>query len=138
MASSIKALAASLENVAARLRRLQAGTRSDETVVEMLEDLEDDEEIGEPSKEPAAQANSATVAAELARIEDFVARARLLPNDAKARSFQEAIKVILDLGRQGRGSGKAAGSGASSRKPFIPRFAPETTKSTSSNSSILT
>jgi superfamily II DNA or RNA helicase len=107
MASSIKALAASLENVAARLRRFQAGTRSDETVVEMLEDLEDDEEIGELSEEPAAPANSATVAAELARIEDFVARARSLPNDAKAHSFQEAIKVILDLGRQGRGSGKA-------------------------------
>jgi len=41
------------------------------------------------------------------RIEGFVARAQSLPNDAKARSFQEAIKVILDLGRDGRGSGKA-------------------------------
>ena len=30
-----------------------------------------------------------------------------LPHDAKARSFQDAIKVILDLGRDGRGSGKA-------------------------------
>ena len=44
---------------------------------------------------------------ELARVEGFVARARSLPNDAKARSFQEAIRVVLDLGRNGRGSGKA-------------------------------
>ena len=35
MASSISALAASLENVAARLRRLQAGQQSDDTVVTM-------------------------------------------------------------------------------------------------------
>ena len=49
----------------------------------------------------------ATLAAELVRVEGFVDRARSLPNDAKARSFQEAIKVILDLGRDGRGSGKA-------------------------------
>src|SRR5439155_4619397 len=32
---------------------------------------------------------------------------RSLPNDAKARSFQEAIRVVLELGRDGRGSGKA-------------------------------
>src|SRR6185295_9491456 len=30
-----------------------------------------------------------------------------LPHDAKARSFQDAIRVMLDLGRDGRGSGKA-------------------------------
>ena len=40
-------------------------------------------------------------------VEDFVARARALPNDAKARSFKEAIGVVLELGREGRGSGKA-------------------------------
>src|SRR5947199_1442055 len=36
MASSINALAASLENVAARLRRLQTGLRSDETAIDMF------------------------------------------------------------------------------------------------------
>src|SRR5580693_4431120 len=56
MASSIKALAASLENVAARLRHLQAGSRPDDTVVELLEDLEDEEEVAEPSEEPAGSA----------------------------------------------------------------------------------
>jgi len=107
MASSIPALAASLENVAARLRRLQTGLRSDDAVVAMLGDLEDEGEIEEPSEEPAPPIDSDTLAAELTRVENFVERAQSLPNDAKARSFQEAIKVILDLGRDGRGSGKA-------------------------------
>ena len=107
MASSIDALAASLENVAARLRRLQMGLGSNDIVNNLLRDLEDDDEVDEPSEEPAAQLDCAGLAAELVRVEDFVARARSLPHDAKARSFQEAIKVILDLGRDGRGSGKA-------------------------------
>ena len=122
MASSISALAASLENVAARLRRLQAGLSSDDAVIDLLRDLEDDDEIDEPggflseqigashgndSGEPAPPIDRATLAVELVRVEGFIARARSLPNDAKARSFQEAIKVILDLGRDGRGSGKA-------------------------------
>ena len=51
--------------------------------------------------------SSRSIANELARVEDFVARANSLPNDAKARSFREAIRVVLDLGRDGRGSGKA-------------------------------
>src|ERR1700686_2733984 len=107
MASSISALAASLENVAARLRRLQAGLRSDDTVIDVLRDLEDEDEIEESPDEAPPRIDRASLAAELGRVEDFVARARSLPNDAKARSFQEAIKVILDLGRDGRGSGKA-------------------------------
>jgi len=107
MASSIKALAASLENVAARLRHLQAGLRPDDTVITVLQDLEDEDEIDESSEESAVPIDRATLVAELVRIEGFVARAQTLPNDAKARSFQEAIKLILDLGRDGRGSGKA-------------------------------
>ena len=107
MASSIDALAASLENVAARLLRLQAGLGSDDTVINELRDLEDEDEIEESSEEPAPPIDRAALAAELVRVEDFVARARSLPNDAKARSFQEAIKVVLDRGRDGRGSGKA-------------------------------
>jgi adenine-specific DNA-methyltransferase len=107
MASSISALAASLENVAARLRRLQAGLRSDDTVLTVLEDLEEGDEIEVSSDEPAPPINREALAAEMVRVEGFVSRARSLPNDAKARSFQEAIKVILDLGRDDRGSGKA-------------------------------
>lgn len=107
MASSISALAASLENVAARLRRLQGGLRSDDTVINVLRDLEDEDDIDESSEEPGSPVDHAALATELFRVEGFVARARSLPNDAKARSFQDAIKVILDLGRDGRGSGKA-------------------------------
>src|SRR5438105_13321833 len=45
MASSIDALAASLENVAARLRRLQGRLGPGETAAEMYRDLEDQDEI---------------------------------------------------------------------------------------------
>ena len=107
MASSIEALAVSLEKVAARLRSLQAGTRPDDAVVSMLQDLEEEDEIEEEAEEPAPPVDRELLPAELARVEGFVARARSLPNDAKARSFQDAIKVILNLGRSGRGSGKA-------------------------------
>jgi adenine-specific DNA-methyltransferase len=107
MASSLSALAASLENVAARLRRLQAGVRSDDTVMNVLRDLEDEDEIAESSEDTGRPIDHAALSAELVRVEGFIDRARSLPHDAKARSFQEAIKVILDLGRDGRGSGKA-------------------------------
>ena len=109
MASSIPALAASLENVAKRLRRLQGDLRPDETAIDVFRDLEDEEEdeIDEPSEESTASIDRTSLAAELARVQDFIARARSLPHDAKARSFQEAIRVILDLGGDGHGSGKA-------------------------------
>jgi hypothetical protein len=114
MASSIPALAASLENVAARLRRLAADPGSANSAdtadmsIAMFRDLEDEEEMAEPIEEdPAPITNREGLAAELALVEDLLARAQSLPSDAKARSFQEAIRVILDLGRDGRGSGKA-------------------------------
>ena len=106
MASSIPALAASLENVAARLRgsmpAIARGSRHDD-----LRDLEDEDEVEEPPRTRRGPVDREAVAGELARVEDFVARAKSLPHDAKARSFQDAIRVILDLGRDGRGSGKA-------------------------------
>ncbi len=112
MASSIAALAASLENVAARLRRISAGQPAaqdalTQDALEVLHDLEEDEEIEESGADASIPADRAGVAAELARVEGFIARARSLPHDAKARSFQDAIRVILELGREGRGSGKA-------------------------------
>src|SRR4051812_5954658 len=107
MASSIPALAASLENVAARLRRLRGALSPGETAVDMYRDLEDEDEIEEISDEPASIVDESVFAAELARVEGFIVRARSVPDDAKARSFQEAIRVVLDLGRRGHGSGKA-------------------------------
>jgi Helicase conserved C-terminal domain/SNF2-related domain len=109
MASSIPALAASLQNVATRLRRLQGDSHPEETTIDVFGDLEDEEEgeIDEPSEESASSIDGESLAAELGRVQGFIARARSLPHDAKARSFQEAIRVILDLGGDGRGSGKA-------------------------------
>src|SRR3954469_2520138 len=52
MASSIPALAASLENVAARLRRLRGKPGLDEAAVGMYRDLEDEDEIDEAPDEP--------------------------------------------------------------------------------------
>src|ERR1700677_2974555 len=61
MASSIDALAASLENVASRLRRLQSGVASDDTVSNVLGDLEDEEEIDQSSEEPSPRIDGATL-----------------------------------------------------------------------------
>ncbi|HEY2737012.1 MAG TPA: SNF2-related protein, partial [Thermoanaerobaculia bacterium] len=114
MASSIPALAKSLENVAARLRRLAAGFSVGDSgdsldIDEDLKDLEEDEEIENESiaEDASAPKDPGALAAELARVEEFIARAKSLPSDAKARSFQDAIRVVLDLGRDGSGSGKA-------------------------------
>jgi len=101
-------LAAGLENVAARFRRRQQGVGTDDTVTSVLRDLEDDEEeIEEPSEESNPSADRAALSAELARVESFIVCARSLPHDAKAPSFQEAIKVIFDFAQNGHGSGKA-------------------------------
>src|ERR1700723_1768430 len=72
MASSIPALAASLENVAARLRRLRGTLSPGETAVDMYRDLEDEEEgeIEEPPEEAAPPIDRATLGAELVRVED--------------------------------------------------------------------
>jgi superfamily II DNA or RNA helicase len=107
MASSIAALAASLENVAGRLRRLLAGQQAKDDASEVLHDLEEDEDIEEAGEDAPVASNRGAITAELARVEGFVARAHSLPHDAKARSFQDAIRVVLDLGRNGHGSGKA-------------------------------
>ncbi len=110
MASSIEALAVSLENVAARLRRVREGGLPADAVLETLKDLDEAEEIGPDADAEADETNpldAVGVADELARVESFVMRARSLPHDAKARSFREAIKLVLELANEGRGSGKA-------------------------------
>jgi Helicase conserved C-terminal domain/SNF2-related domain len=107
MASSIEALAASLDNVAARLRRMQLGQQTDDTAFTLLRDLEDEEEVEHDPPETPQDLEPATVAEELRRVESFIARARSLPADTKARRFLEAVKVILDLGKKGQGTGKA-------------------------------
>jgi DNA repair exonuclease SbcCD nuclease subunit len=108
MASSIPALAASLENVVARLRRLAAGQAADDLAAAMLGDLEAEDEAAELTEEGQPPSlDPPGVLAELAHVEGLLARANDLPSDAKARSFQEAIRLILALGRDGQGSGRA-------------------------------
>lgn len=108
MASSIPALAASLAGVAGRLRKLigqdsHAGDDAD------LRDLEEDDAFPDDLEVESAQvsASRAGVAEELARVESFIARAKALPSDAKARTFLEAISVVQHQGAEGRSSGKA-------------------------------
>src|SRR3984885_10345732 len=81
MASSIEALAASLDNVAARLRRMQLGQQTDDTAFTLLRDLEDEEEVEQDPPETLQELEPATVAEELRRVESFVARAQSLPDD---------------------------------------------------------
>jgi hypothetical protein len=107
MASSIEALATSLDNVAARLRRMQMGQPTDDTAFTLFRDLEDEEEVEQDPPGTPEEIEPTTVAEELRRVDSFIARARSLPADTKARRFLEAVKVILDLGKKGRGTGKA-------------------------------
>src|SRR5271167_1121834 len=65
MASSIPALATSLANVAARLRRVRAGRGVTDTAIEVLRDLEEEEEVEESSDDAAVPTNRGAVAAEL-------------------------------------------------------------------------
>ena len=67
-----------------------------------LTDLEDDEAVDEANQKPAQPdapgiaVDRKAVESELALVESFVKRAKSLPHDAKARSFQDAIRVVLD------------------------------------------
>jgi Helicase conserved C-terminal domain/SNF2-related domain len=107
MASSIPALASSLQNVVGRLRQMAVG-RGEAIPSDDLRDLEDeDEEAVTASDEKPAAVDRGAVGKELALVESFVKRARSLPDDAKARSFQDAIRVVLHMERAGLGSGKA-------------------------------
>ena len=108
MASSTRALSASLGKVAERLRRMltDAGSPNDERdALAFREDLEDadldfsDSDDGTP---PAVE----IVQAELARVESFAERARALSSDSKARALVKAVKLVLHRADEGKGSGK--------------------------------
>ena len=107
MASSIPALAASLKGVANRLRVMLGEKEKDESAAEaMIADLEGegipDEEDDEETKSPTAE----LIRAELERVESFYERAQALPDDGKSKRLVEAMRMILERGRSGEGSGK--------------------------------
>ena len=128
MASSSAAFAASLDQVAARLRAMVDGAPVGPLDRRLFDDLDDLEladeaeevtlDVFEPERGPDPRAAAALasgspavdpagIAAELALVVSFADRARALPSDAKARAFEEAIRIVLERGRDGRGSGKA-------------------------------
>jgi hypothetical protein len=108
MASSIRALAASLDNVAERLRRQIRG--DDEDTLHLFEaDLEDDDDdAGERSRDDDEGPPPGTekLRAELARVEAFVDRARGLSFDSKAAALLEAVRYIKGRAQRGEGTGK--------------------------------
>jgi adenine-specific DNA-methyltransferase len=109
MASSLRALAASLSNVADRLRKMLRGEAIEGGVAieEFAGDLEDDELPAlEDDVAAAATLGPERIRAELARVESFIERANRLPSDTKARRLVDAVRDVLERGRRGDGSGR--------------------------------
>lgn len=110
MASSLPALAASLEKVASRLEKMLAGSATvdeQETAASLLDDLEEDDRTSDDNVidhgyVPAPEA----IKAELARVRSYARRARELPSDAKARALIRAVRTVLERGAGGDGSGR--------------------------------
>ena len=99
MASSTAALAKSLERVATRLREMRsgvAGREATEAATALVADLEDDELKAVTEEEDGATSKPEAVAAELARVEEFVRRAHELPHDSKAQSLVKAVQTMGD------------------------------------------
>jgi superfamily II DNA or RNA helicase len=124
MASSLAALAESLQRVAQRLRDRLA--RRGHTVSDdgtqflrgMAADLEEDEDLGAsdsddgdpevtPREPEAVSETDEGLRAELEVVVGFATRARELGHDSKARRLLEALRFVQDRGSQGLGSGKA-------------------------------
>jgi adenine-specific DNA-methyltransferase len=118
MASSTRALAASLQRVADRLRKKLGGeARADESDAKsMLEDLEqtdiasgrgDEDDGAEGDDDAGPVPDDATVRGELSRVEAFVRRAEhLIGDDGKLRALLTALTFVTEQARQGKGAGK--------------------------------
>jgi adenine-specific DNA-methyltransferase len=111
MGSSLAALSASLENVAARLRkRLATGDFNAEAglATEFAKDLEEDaDEFGESDGDvPVESLTGEEIRSELRRIEGFIERARSIPRESKADCLLKALAMIRERERLGQGTGK--------------------------------
>lgn len=93
MASSVKALGASLLKVADRLQRMLEGQRA-AAPIEFLDDLDDEDLDLESQSEDAAAPDPEQVEAELARVRNFIARAETLLRDSKAEKLLDVMRVI--------------------------------------------
>ena len=113
MASSVRALAASLRNVADRLEHAlhnDDDPRADgKELIGDLDDLEEDVEglvPEEPSDDVAAKPSKERIASELERVRGFVERAESLPSDGKAKALLRAVRMVEKRRKQGLSSGK--------------------------------
>src|SRR5690606_18141403 len=106
--SSLPALAASLEKVALRLEKLltKAEDGGEAEVADIARDLEDDDEIEETDRDEGALPPPEVIEAELLRVRGFVARARSMKGDSKAQALIKAVRLVLERGESGEGSGK--------------------------------
>jgi hypothetical protein len=122
MASSLAALAASLEKVAlrldAQLTKVQRSESFERLIVEdFFHDLEEDaaEFDGpavaptEASPEPPAESSPdiERVRAELEQVRQFAKRSADLPHDSKARCLLDSLRVVSERGARGQGTGRA-------------------------------
>jgi len=113
MASSHRALAASLERLRERLRRHLAGGDLDpmRDFALDLEELDEPEPLGEGAEREAvepeqAAAEDGAVAAELALVESLIERLGRLETDGKARALLDAIRVVGSEAARGLSRGK--------------------------------
>ncbi|MEE8526082.1 MAG: SNF2-related protein, partial [Thermoanaerobaculia bacterium] len=107
MASSVRALTASLDKVAERLRRMLGGISLEALDAEGLSLADDlEEEVEETEVDEGAPPAPDRVRAELERVESFIARAEALPRDSKADTLINAVKLVLSRAERGEGSGK--------------------------------
>jgi hypothetical protein len=105
MASSHRALGASLSRVAERLRRLRGGDDAD-AALDFYADLEETDELGASDGEAGPDPERPHIEAELALVESFVARLEMLATDSKARALLDAVRVSSEAFARGEGSGK--------------------------------
>ncbi len=104
MASSIPALAASLEKVAERLEKmLRAPDANDgkEAADNLLDDLEEDERTQEDDVDDSTPPPREQVEAEIARVRSFIDRANSLPSDAKAQALVRAVRMVMERAKEG-------------------------------------
>ncbi len=103
MASSIPALAESLDRVASRLRgMLGEGDAGERAAADFTRDLEEEDDFADggprttSAPTPPLPLETEAIRDELARVEDFVRRARALPRDSKAASLVQAVRMVMD------------------------------------------
>ncbi len=106
MASSQRALAASLANVALRLEGQLRGVFGDGDTVDMFAGDLEQSDVDDTDSDEGPPPEAARIAAELARVRDFIARADAIGIDSKARQLVHAVRLVQQRFAEGSGTGK--------------------------------